>query len=45
MASWDGRAFVGGRGAACTEIADRATKPAQVAMMMRTVSRSCFSAL
>jgi Resolvase, N terminal domain len=40
MASWVGRAFVGAKGAAWTEIADRATKPAQVAMMMRTVNPS-----
>ena len=37
--------LAGGRGAAWTEAADSATKPAQVAMMVRTISPSCFSAL
>jgi hypothetical protein len=45
MASLVGPAFSGGRGAAWTEIAESATKPAQIAMMMRTITRSCLFAL
>jgi hypothetical protein len=30
-----GTALLGGKGAACAEMVDRATKPAQVAMMTR----------
>jgi hypothetical protein len=43
MVSSVGTALDGGWGAAWTEIADRAAKPAQVAMMVRTISRSCLS--
>jgi hypothetical protein len=35
MVSSVGTALLGGNGAACAEMADRATKPAQAAMMMR----------
>jgi hypothetical protein len=38
-----GRPSFGGTGAACSEIENRATKPPKVPMMMRIVSRSCFS--
>jgi hypothetical protein len=30
-----GRALLGGKGAACAEMVDRATKPVQIAMMTR----------
>ena len=35
-----GKALLGGKGAACAEMVDRATKPAQVIMMMRMNVRS-----
>jgi hypothetical protein len=38
-----GRPSFGGTGAACSEIENRATKPPKVPMVMRIVSRSCFS--
>jgi hypothetical protein len=33
-----GTTLLGGKGAACAEIVDRATKPAQVAMMMTRIN-------
>ena len=42
MVSSVGMALDGGRGAAWAEIADRAIAPAQVAMMVRTISHSLF---
>jgi hypothetical protein len=42
MVSSVGMALDGGRGPALAEIADRASAPAQVVMMVRTISHSLF---
>jgi hypothetical protein len=44
MASLVGPAVAEARGVAWTEIAKSATKPAQIAMMVRPISRSCLFA-